>query len=718
MVEEVIKRDGRLVPYNVEKIEQAVLKCYNEVYKGEKDNIDYAKIVTDLVEQKIKRYPKSTIEIEEIQDMVVETLMGFDDIIGKAYQSYREARTSLRGNTIDKELNELLIGESEYWNNENSNKNSILITTQRDYMAGIVSKDLARRKLIPEDVIQAHEAGVIHWHDMDYTAQKSTNCELCNLEDCLNNGTVINGKMIEKPNRFLTAMTIATQIILATTSSTYGGCSVTLTHLAPFVRSSKNKFIAKYKKFNYLTDEQISELVMVDLKKEIEDGVQTFNYQLNSFTNSNGQAPFVTVFCYLSENPEYKEEVALITAELFKQRILGIKNEKGVYVTQAFPKIIYVLEEDNVKEDSKYWWLTKLGAECTSKRLVPDYISEKKMKEFKEGNCFPPMGCRSMLSPWKDENGNYKWYGRNNLGVVTLSLPHVALSSGGNMDLFWKLLQERTELCHKALLTRYNLLKGTYSDVAPTFWQHGVIARLKKGEKIDKLLKGGYATISLGYAGLYECVKYMTGESHIGTQKGKEFGLQVMKFLNLKCDEWKLMDDLGYGLYGTPLESTTYKFAKCLQDQFGIIEGITDRDYITNSYHAPVFQEINAFDKLKYESEFQELSLGGAISYVEAGDLTQNIEAILEVIKYIYETCIYAEINIKSDYCMKCGFDGEMKLDKDLNWYCPNCGNSDKNELYVTRRTCGYCGTNFWNKGRTQEISQRFVHLGEIEMEE
>lgn len=712
----VIKRDGRVKQYDIDRIKMAIEKAFHDVY-GLENYIDEITNLTREVDFKLNRNKDYTVE--EIQDIVIQTLFDnkFDDV-ANSYKAYREKRSEERGNLIDKEIEDLIFGKSEYWKNENSNKNSTLVTTQRDYLAGIVSTDITKRKILPKDIVQAHNEGILHYHDMDYSLQNITNCDLINLYDMLQNGTVINGKMIEKPHRFLTAMTIATQIITAVTSSTYGGATITLTHLAPFVKSSRDKFYDKYKRRG-LTEEQCNTFANEDLEKEIEDGVQTFNYQINSMSNTNGQSPFLTVFIYLGENnSEYAKEISMIAKEFFKQRLLGIKNEKGVYITQAFPKLIYVLEEQNIKEDSEYYWLTRLACKCTAKRFVPDYISEKKMKQLKNGQCFPNMSCRSFLTPWKDENGNYKFYGRFNQGVVTLSLPDVALSSKGNMEKFWKLMEERTELCHKALLVRHNRLIGTKSDVAPILWQYGAFARLKKGESIDKLLVSGYSSISLGYAGLYECVKYMTGESHIGTVKGKQFGLEVMKFLNKKCDQWIKEDNLGYGLYGSPIESTTYKFAKCLKKRFGIIEGITDRNYITNSYHCPVFQKIDAFEKLKEESEFQELSLGGAISYVECGNLTNNIDAVLEVVKYIYDNIMYAELNIKSDYCMECGFDGEMKLNDNLEWYCPNCGNRNHDTMNVTRRTCGYVGTNFWNKGRTQEINERYVHLDDKDIEE
>ena len=568
--------------------------------------------------------------------------------------------------------------------------------------------------------------------DADYFAQNALhNCELLNLEDVLQNGTVMNGVMIEKPHRFLTAMTIATQIILGVTSSSYGGCTVSMTHLAPFVRDSYNKFLEKYKNWG-LKEEEAKNFALKDTKKEIVDGVQTFNYQTLSMTNINGQAPFLSVCLYLGETDEYKEELAMIIEEFLKQRIQGLKNEKGVYITQAFPKLLYVLEEDNIHENSKYWYLTELAAKCTAKRMVPDYISEKVMLQLKinkygNGECYPCMGCRSFLTPWRTEGnpskalnyveGKGKYYGRFNQGVVTINLPDVALSSGGDMEEFWKIFDERLELCHRALQCRHERLSGTLSDAAPILWQNGALARLEKGETIDKLLHNGYSTISLGYAGLYECVKVMTGHSHTDNGKGKEFGLAVMQHLNDKCNEWKAKEDIDYSVYGSPIESTTYKFAKSLKNRFGEIEGITDRDYITNSYHVPVFEEIDAFDKLKLESEFQRLSPGGAISYIECPDLTNNTQAVIEVMKFIYDNIMYAELNTKSDYCQVCGYDGEMQIDDDMEWYCPNCGNRDHSKMNVARRTCGYIGTNFWNKGRTEEIKERVIHLDNKDLE-
>lgn len=720
----IIKRDGTIVDYDPEKIRIAISKANEEVSKREKVSKDQIKEIINYIED----LKKPRLLVEDIQDIIEQKLMEFEKYnLAKKYITYRYTRELVRkANTTDQSIKELIDGESEYWNTENSNKNAKVVTTQRDYLAGITSTDIARRFLLPEDVVKAHDEGIIHFHDMDYFSQNALhNCELVNLEDMLQNGTLINGVMIEKPHRFLTAMTIATQIILAVTSSSYGGCTVTLSHLAPFVRDSYNKFYAKYKKRN-LSDEQCKKFAMEDTKKEVADGVQTFNYQVNSMTNTNGQAPFLSVCMYLGETDEYKDELAMIIEEFLNQRILGFKNSKGVYITPAFPKLLYVLEEDNIKEGSKYWYLTKLAAKCTAKRMVPDYISEKIMKETKinqwgEGDAYPCMGCRSFLTPWTTQGnpskalnyveGKGKYYGRFNQGVVTINLVDVALSSGQDKDKFWEIYEQRLELCHKALKARHERLSKATSDVAPILWQDGALARLEKGESIHKLLHDGYSTLSLGYAGLYECVKYMTGHSHTDNGDGKEFGLEVMQKLNDKCQEWKGQEKIDYSVYGTPIESTTYKFAKCLKQRFGTIKGITDRNYITNSYHVPVFEEIDAFKKLKLESEFQRLSPGGAISYIETPNLQNNIDAVIEVIKFIYENIMYAELNTKSDYCQECGFDGEILIDDNLDWYCPNCGNRNHDTLNVARRTCGYIGSQFWNKGRTQEIKERVLHL-------
>ena len=710
----VIKRDGHMVDWCPEKVENAILKANNEVEEEEQASSTQIKNIIKYIE----KLGKKRILVEDIQDIIEMKLMAQGKYeLAKKYITYRYTRELVRrSNTTDLAIKELIDGESEYWNTENSNKNAKIVTTQRDYLAGITSTDITRRFLLPEDIVQAHDDGIIHFHDADYFAQNALhNCDLINLEDMLQNGTNINGVMIEKPHRFLTAMTIATQIITAVSSSQYGGCTITLTHLAPFVRASKEIYEKKYKARG-LNKEQIKQFVSEDLAKEITDGVQTFQYQINSMTTTNGQAPFLSVCMYLGETDEYKEELAMLIEEVLKQRILGMKNEKGVYITPAFPKLLYVLEEDNIKEDGKYYYLTKLAAECTAKRMVPDYISEKIMKENKidkngNGQCYPCMGCRSFLTPYVDKDGKPKYYGRFNQGVVTINLVDVALSSDKDMNNFWDIFDERLELCHRALQIRHKRLSKVTSDVAPILWQHGALARLGKGESIHELLHGGYSTISLGYAGLYECVKYMTGKSHTDGGKGKEFGLEVMKHMVDKCSEWKAEENIDYSVYGTPIESTTYKFAKCLRDRFGVIKGITDRNYITNSYHVPVFEEIDAFSKLQLESEFQKLSPGGAISYVETANLTNNLDAVMEVIKYIYNNIMYAELNTKSDYCQACGYTGEILLDEKLEWYCPNCGNRDHDKLNVARRTCGYIGTNFWNKGRTQEIKERVVHL-------
>ena len=710
----VIKRDGHMVDWCPEKVENAILKANNEVEEEEQASSTQIKNIIKYIE----KLGKKRILVEDIQDIIEMKLMTQGKYeLAKKYITYRYTRELVRrSNTTDLAIKELIDGESEYWNTENSNKNAKIVTTQRDYLAGITSTDITRRFLLPEDIVQAHDDGIIHFHDADYFAQNALhNCDLINLEDMLQNGTNINGVMIEKPHRFLTAMTIATQIITAVSSSQYGGCTITLTHLAPFVRASKEIYERKYKARG-LNKDQIKQFVSEDLAKEITDGVQTFQYQINSMTTTNGQAPFLSVCMYLGETDEYKEELAMIIEEVLKQRILGMKNEKGVYITPAFPKLLYVLEEDNIKEDSKYYYLTKLAAECTAKRMVPDYISEKIMKENKidkngNGQCYPCMGCRSFLTPYVDKDGKPKYYGRFNQGVVTINLVDVALSSDKDMNNFWDIFDERLELCHRALQIRHKRLSKVTSDVAPILWQYGALARLGKGESIHDLLHGGYSTLSLGYAGLYECVKYMTGKSHTDGGKGKEFGLEVMKHMVDKCSEWKAEENIDYSVYGTPIESTTYKFAKCLRDRFGVIKGITDRNYITNSYHVPVFEEIDAFSKLQLESEFQKLSPGGAISYVETANLTNNLDAVMEVIKYIYNNIMYAELNTKSDYCQACGYNGEILLDEKLEWYCPNCGNRDHDKLNVARRTCGYIGTNFWNKGRTQEIKERVVHL-------
>lgn len=720
---QIKKRDGRIVNFDQNKIIDAIFSAFREI---DKELSDYAYIkagnIADYIQDVADKWNQEDkyLTVEDIQDLVEKGLMSTKrKDVARAYITYRNKRTEARGNITDNTIDELLSGSSEYWSKENSNKNPMIVTTQRDYIAGISSTDLTRRKLLPKDIVEAHDIGIIHFHDADYFAQNAlTNCELLNSEDMLQNGTVINGVKIEKPHRLITATTIDTQIILAVTSSTYGGCTVSLAHLAPFVRDSYNYYYNKYKKRGF-SEEDCIKYAKEDLKKEIEDSVQTFNYQVNSMTNTNGQAPFLSVCMYLGETEEYKEELAMLIEEFLKQRILGFKNKQGVYVTPAFPKLLYILEEDNIHEDSKYYYLTELAAKCTAKRMVPDYISEKVMKQLKtddngDGQCYPCMGCRSFLLPYVDENGKPKYYGRMNLGVVTLNLADIALSSGRDYDKFWEIFEERTELCHRALKIRYERIANITSDAAPILWQDGGLARLKPGESVRPLLHNNYATISLGYAALYECVKYMTGESH--TQKnGKQFGLEVMQKLNDKCKEWRELENLGYSLYGTPLESTTYKFAKNLQKRFGIIEGITDHDYVTNSYHINVREDIDAFTKLKLESEFQALSPGGAISYVEVPNMQNNIPAVLELIKYMYDNIMYAEINTKSDYCQECGFDGEIQIKEDENgklyWECPNCGNHDEKKMSVVRRTCGYLGSQFWNQGRTEEIRDRVLHV-------
>ena len=707
----VVKRDGTEVPYNHHKIVIAVCKAIKEV-DGNLDRCWLSENIANSVDSYMEEHNVECITVEEIQDLVENLLIYPGDFpeIARAYIRYRYKKELLRkSNTTDKAIHELLEGTNEYWNTENSNKNAKRSTVQRDYMAGIVSTDITKRFLLDKDIVQAHEEGIIHFHDADYFAQNAIhNCELINLEDMLQNGTIINEVMIEKPHRLLTATTIATQIITAVTSSSYGGATISLTHLAPFVRESKKRLIEKYKARGF-NEKQVEQFACEDLHKEIIDSVQTFNYQVNSMTNTNGQAPFLTVFMYLGESKEYKEEVAMLIEEFLKQRIQGVKNKKGVYITPAFPKLIYVLEEDNINPNSKYWYLTELSAKCTAKRLVPDYISEKIMLELK-GDCYPCMGCRSFLTP---DPINHKYYGRFNQGVVTINLADVAYSADGDFNEFWKILEERLELCHRALQIRHRRLSGVTESVSPILWHDGALARLKDGESIHELLHNNYSTISLGYAALYECVKKMTGYSHTG--KGKEFALEIMHKLNDKCAEWRAAENISYSVYGTPIESTTYKFAKKLKERFGNdifikLDG-KDRDYITNSYHVPVFEEIDAFTKLSFESEFQQLSPGGAISYIETPNLQNNIEAVEEVMKFIYDHIMYAELNTKSDYCQKCGYDGEILVDDNLQWYCPNCGNRDHELLNVARRTCGYIGSQFWNTGRTNEIRDRVLHL-------
>ncbi len=719
----VIKRDGQEVPFLSDKIKIAVTKANLSVDDVSKRLNDAQ--IENIVHQVVAQCEDMgrAVSVEEIQDKVEFAIMKEGAYeVAKNYITYRYNRQLARqANTTDKQILSLIDCNNEEVKQENSNKNPTVNSVQRDYMAGEVSKDLTKRFLLPEHIWKAHEEGIIHFHDADYFAQRMHNCDLVNLEDMLQNGTVISTTMIEKPHSFLTACNIATQIVAQVASSQYGGQSISLAHLAPFVDVSRQRI--KKEVYNELmeacgkVDEALlNKITEQRVRKEIKSGVQTIQYQVITLMTTNGQAPFVTEFLYLGEakNERERDDLAMIIEETLLQRYQGVKNEKGVYITPAFPKIIYVLEEDNIHTDSKYYYLTELAAKCTAKRLVPDYISEKKMKELKEGNCFPVMGCRSNLSPWKDENGNYKFYGRFNQGVVTINLVDVALSSGGDMNKFWKIFDERLNLCYEALMCRHNRLKGTVSDVAPILWQHGAIARLKPGEKIDKLLYGGYSTISLGYAGLYECTKYMTGKSHTDPE-ATPFALKIMQYMNEKCTQWKKETTIGFGIYGTPLESTTYKFAKCLQKRFGIIPGVTDKNYITNSYHVHVTEHIDAFSKLKFESQFQALSTGGAISYVEVPNMQDNIEAVLQVMRFIYDNIMYAELNTKSDYCQVCGYDGEIMIQDDedgkLIWVCPNCGNKDQTKMNVARRTCGYIGSQFWNQGRTQEIRDRVLHL-------
>lgn len=725
----VTKRDGHKVKFDKEKIKIAILKAFIDV-DGEETT--YAKEKARDIANYIESMNKN-MNVEEIQDLVVNKLMSCTrkDIATK-YVEYRYKRKLVReSNTTDKTILEIIEGDSDYWNNENSNKNPRLNTTVRDYMAGETSTDISRRLLLPKEVVEGHDSGVIHFHDMDYFAQHEYNCCLINLKDMLHNNTVISETLIESPHSFSTACTVATQIIAQVASSQYGGQSVSLTHLAPFVdvsRKSIRKEVIDERLHNGddLNEEKIDYIVQMRLDKEIKKGIQTIQYQVVTLMTTNGQAPFLTLFLYLNEarNDQEKEDLATLIQEVLNQRYQGVKNQKGVWISPAFPKLIYVLEEDNIHENSKYWYLTELAAKCSAKRLVPDYISEKIMKELKEGNCYPVMGCRSALTVWKDKNDCPKFYGRFNQGVVTINLVDIALSSQGDLKKFWKLFEERTELCHKALRCRHERLEGTLSDVAPILWQYGALSRLEVGEKIDNLLHGGYSTISLGYAGLYECVRYMTGHSHSDENIGEKFGLEVMQALNDKCKQWKEIENIDYSLYGTPLESTTYKFARLLKKRFGDdifvkIDG-HDRNYITNSYHIPVFEEIDAFEKLRIEANFQKLSPGGAISYVETPNMNNNIDAVLEVIKFIYDNIMYAELNTKSDYCQVCGYDGEINLIDENNkllWECPNCGNRDPRTMNITRRTCGYIGTatNGWNQGRLGDIHDRVLHLDDIE---
>ena len=730
----IIKRNGAEVPFDIQKIEVAVTKANNSVAEADRMTPVQIGRIAESVElqcQKMNRAPT----VEEIQDMVEHHIMAHGAFeVAKHYITYRYTRSLVRkANTTDDKILSLIECNNEEAKQENSNKNPVVNSTQRDYMAGEVSRDITNRLLLPREIVEAHEEGIIHFHDTDYFAQHMHNCDLVNLEDMLQNGTVITDTMIEKPHSFATACNIATQIVAQVASNQYGGQSISLTHLAPFVEVSRQKIrrivLAEMASIGVDPgEEKISELVEARLREEIRRGVQTIQYQVVTLLTTNGQAPFITVFMYLNEarNEREKKDLAMIIEEMLLQRYQGVKNEQGVWVTPAFPKLIYTLEEDNIHEDAPYWYLTELAAKCTARRMVPDYISEKKMKELK-GDVYTCMGCRSFLTPdrFTDagignvanagnyEPGKHKYYGRFNQGVVTINLPDVALSSGGNTEKFWQIFEERLELCHRALRCRHERLLGTTSDAAPILWQYGALARLKKGETIDKLLYNGYSTISLGYAGLYECVKYMTGKSHTDPA-ATPFALDIMQKMNDKCKEWKTAENIDYSLYGTPLESTTYKFAKCLQKRFGVIKGITDKGYITNSYHVNVTEEIDAFTKLEFEAQFQHLSPGGAISYVEVPDMQNNIPAVLEVMKFIYDHIIYAELNTKSDYCQVCGWDGEIQIveeDGKLIWKCPRCGNTDQDKMNVARRTCGYIGTQFWNQGRTQEIKDRVLHL-------
>lgn len=723
----IIKRNGQEAIFDEVKITHAIIAANKEVVETDRLSEEDIDNITNDIKYKCQKI-KRALSVEEIQNLVEDELMKLNAFsVARKYITYRFQRALARqSNTTDEQILSLIECANEEVKQENSNKNPTVNSVQRDYMAGEVSKDLTRRILLPEDIVKAHDEGLIHFHDADYFSQHMHNCDLVNLEDMLQNGTVISETMIEKPKSFSTACNVATQIIAQVASSQYGGQSITLSHLAPFVDVSRQKFRSEVKEeFKAigieLDDEKINALAEERLKKEITKGVQTIQYQVVTLMTTNGQAPFITVFMYLNEVPEgrLRDDLAMIIEETLKQRMKGVKNEKGVYITPAFPKLIYALQENNIEPDSQYYYLTELAARCSAKRLVPDYISEKVMKELKvdqngNGQCYPSMGCRSFLTPYIDENGKPKYYGRFNQGVVTINLVDVACSSKRDMNKFWQIFDERLDLCYRALMCRHERLKGTPSDVAPILWQHGALARLKKGETIDKLLYGGYSTISLGYAGLYECVKYMTGKSHTDPS-ATPFAIEVMQHLNDACAKWKEKENIDFSLYGTPIESTTYKFAKCLQKRFGKIKGVTDKNYITNSYHIHVTEHINAFDKLTFESQFQKLSPGGAISYVEVPDMQDNIDAVLAVMKHIYNNIMYAELNTKSDYCMACGYDGEIQIEKDENgkliWVCPNCGNKNQDMMSVARRTCGYIGTQFWNQGRTQEIKERVLHL-------
>ena len=723
----IIKRNGTEAVFDIAKIRMAIQKANEEAVSSERLTPEQIDKIAKNIETAclgMNRAPG----VEEIQDMVEESIMSEQAFsVARKYITYRYQRALIRkANSTDDKIMSLIECSNEEVKQENSNKNPTVNSVQRDYMAGEVSKDITKRMLLPKDIVDAHEQGIIHFHDADYFAQHMHNCDLVNLEDMLQNGTVISGTLIEKPHTFSTACNIATQIIAQIASSQYGGQSISLTHLAPFVQISREKIkrdvISEIKLIDAdVSEEKIDEIVEKRLHDEICKGVQTIQYQVVTLMTTNGQAPFVTVFMYLNEAKDEKEkkDLALIIEEVLKQRYQGVKNEDGIWITPAFPKLIYVLEEDNITKDTPYYYLTELAAKCTAKRMVPDYISEKKMLELKvdkngEGHCYTCMGCRSFLTPYVDENGKPKYYGRFNQGVVTLNLVDIALSSGGDKEKFWKIFDERLDLCYRALMCRHNRLKGTVSDVAPILWQNGALARLKKGETIDKLLYGGYSTISLGYAGLYECVKYMTGLSHTDP-KAEPFALSVMEYLNAACKRWKEKENIDFSIYGTPLESTTYKFAQCLQKRFGIVPGITDKNYITNSYHVHVSEKIDAFTKLSFESKFQALSPGGAISYIEVPNMQNNIEAVISVIQFIYDNIVYAELNTKSDYCQECGYEGEIQIVNDedgkLVWECPNCKNRDQSKMNVARRTCGYIGTQFWNQGRTQEIKERVLHL-------
>ena len=723
----IIKRNGAEEVFDAKKIEAAITKANEAAEENVRMTPLQIKRITEHVQIACEEMGRSPA-VEEIQDLVEKSIMAHGAFeVAKTYITYRYTRNLMRqSNTTDDRILSLIECNNEEVKQENANKNPTINAVQRDYMAGEISKDITSRILLPKEIVDAHNAGIIHFHDSDYYAQHMHNCDLVNLEDMLQNGTVISGTLIEKPHSFSTACNIATQIIAQVASNQYGGQSISLTHLAPFVQISREKIRKAVEQemsiLGVQADEAaISKVVETRLREEVSRGVQTIQYQVVTLMTTNGQAPFITVFMYLNEarDEQEKKDLALIIEEMLRQRYEGVKNEKGVWITPAFPKLIYVLEEDNITEDSPYWYLTRLAAQCTAKRMVPDYISEKKMLELKvdsngEGHCYTCMGCRSFLTPYVDENGKPKYYGRFNQGVVTINLVDVALSSGKDMDKFWKIFDERLELCYQALLCRHKRLLGTLSDAAPILWQYGALARLQKGEPIDKLLYGGYSTISLGYAGLYECVKYMTGRSHTD-EVAKPFALQVMQHMNDMCFKWREKHNIHFSLYGTPLESTTYKFAKCLQKRFGMVPGITDKTYITNSYHVHVTEQIDAFTKLRFEADFQQLSPGGAISYVEVPNMQQNIDAVLELMKYIYDNIMYAELNTKSDYCQKCGFDGEIQIQEDedgkLVWVCPNCGNTDQSKMNVARRTCGYIGTQYWNQGRTQEIKDRVLHL-------